>query len=249
MRPLAAVERLFERLLERPATRLARSGLRSVQVRHALERAMEDHRRPVAGKVLVPWRYAIHVAPGDLEGLSADPSALAGELADGALAFARGHGYLLDARPRISLTPDPRLGVGQIRVDAAFDADGAEEQQEPPAAGSHADPTRTSVYPVPRSAGPLALVREIRADGRGRRWTIDAGSLTIGRAADNAIVLLDGRVSRHHATIRTRHGAVVLTDLGSTNGSRVNGARIDEAALGIGDRIEIGSAILLVEAG
>jgi pSer/pThr/pTyr-binding forkhead associated (FHA) protein len=39
----------------------------------------------------------------------------------------------------------------------------------------------------------------------------------------------------------------VLTDLGSTNGSRVNGARVDEVVLGEGDRIELGDTVLVVE--
>ncbi len=48
-------------------------------------------------------------------------------------------------------------------------------------------------------------------------------------------------VSRHGA------GALVYTDLGSTNGSRVNGIRVDEIALGMGDRVQLGDTVLVVE--
>ena len=72
--------------------------------------------------------------------------------------------------------------------------------------------------------------------------------LTIGRAADNDLVLDDQRVSRHHARLQGRRGMLVLTDLDSANGSRVNSVAITEVALGAGDRIEIGTTILVVEA-
>ena len=75
----------------------------------------------------------------------------------------------------------------------------------------------------------------------------DGSSLTIGRAADNDLVLADGRVSRHHARITGRRGTLVYTDLGSTNGSRVNGAPVGELVLGAGDRIELGDTTLIVE--
>ena len=71
--------------------------------------------------------------------------------------------------------------------------------------------------------------------------------MTIGRASDNGLVINDSRVSRHHARLQARRGALVFTDLASTNGSRVNGSQVAEVALGEGDRIEIGDTVLVVE--
>ena len=76
----------------------------------------------------------------------------------------------------------------------------------------------------------------------------DGRPLTIGRASDNGVVLRDGRASRHHARIDGRRGSLVLSDLGSTNGSFVNDRRVDSIALGEGDRIRVGTTTLLVEA-
>ena len=87
-----------------------------------------------------------------------------------------------------------------------------------------------------------------RRDGEEQVCEFDGSSLTIGRAADNDLVLADGRVSRHHARIAGRRGTLVYTDLGSTNGSRVNGATVGELVLGAGDRIELGDTTLMVEA-
>jgi pSer/pThr/pTyr-binding forkhead associated (FHA) protein len=61
--------------------------------------------------------------------------------------------------------------------------------------------------------------------------------------------LRDSRASRRHARLVARDGVLVLTDLASTNGTRVNGHRISEVVLGAGDRIQIGETSLVVEAG
>jgi DNA-binding SARP family transcriptional activator len=63
---------------------------------------------------------------------------------------------------------------------------------------------------------------------------------TIGRHPSNAVVLDDPKVSREHAVIRAADDGFVFTDLHSTNGSFVNGARVDEVALSDGDCIGVG---------
>ena len=62
---------------------------------------------------------------------------------------------------------------------------------------------------------PSAILRAIGPDGREHDVRIDGTLLTIGRAADNGLVLDDAAVSRHHARLAARHGVLVLTDLGS----------------------------------
>ncbi len=113
--------------------------------------------------------------------------------------------------------------------------------------GIRGDGTETLVYrrPVPAPVG--AVIRVIARDGSERTVGVDGTPLTVGRAIDNGLVLSDGRVSRHHARLQTRRGTLVFSDLGSTNGSRVNGIRVDECALGPGDRVQVGDTVLLVE--
>ncbi len=71
--------------------------------------------------------------------------------------------------------------------------------------------------------------------------------LTIGRASDNELVLRDFSVSRHHARVRAEGDGYAIVDLGSTNGVKLNGTFVQEAALSPGDRLEIGSFTLLVQ--
>ena len=69
--------------------------------------------------------------------------------------------------------------------------------------------------------------------------------VTIGREEGNAIRLNDDRVSRFHAKIQEDHGQLVLTDLDSTNGTRVNGETVQLRLMRVGDRINIGRSTLV----
>ena len=83
-------------------------------------------------------------------------------------------------------------------------------------------------------------------EGIERHLTVDGSPYTIGRSEDNNLVVLDPLVSRHHARLVPRNGRLVLTDLASRNGTRVNGRAVRDAVLGAGDRIEIGGTLVEV---
>jgi hypothetical protein len=89
-----------------------------------------------------------------------------------------------------------------------------------------------------RVSGPGEPEREVRVEGE---------PLTLGRAPDNGLVIADARVSRHHGRFVNRNGTLVYTDLASTNGTRVNGIRVDEIVLGTGDRLQVGDVVVVVE--
>ncbi len=69
------------------------------------------------------------------------------------------------------------------------------------------------------------------------------GTITIGRAPGNTIVLADTKASGKHCEVRVRDGVPILRDLGSTNGTRVDGAKVTETPLRQGARIEIGTTL------
>jgi hypothetical protein len=250
MPPLTAVERFFERLLERPSARLFRARLQPIQLQHRIERAMESERLTTTDRTLVPNRFVVHLNPTDLVEFGDMTGTLASELADGALSFARAHHYTVVDRPRVDLLADPTVDRADIRVEARFaEAIGGRAVSGPTddTPGQAPDPTATRVYEVPRPTTPRAVLLVTDPDGRTRRVMIDGGSLTIGRATDNDLVARDGRVSRHHGRIVGRRGTLVYADLGSTNGSRVNGVLVGEVVLGAGDRLDVGDTALIVE--
>jgi len=273
MRSLTTLERFFEQLFERPAARLFKPRLQPVQLQRRIERALETDRMSGADRTLVPNRFRVHLNPDDLAAFGELTSTLATDLAEGALAFARTHHYTLVDRPRVDLVADPAVGKGEIRVHARFaerESGGRVAAAEAPSEARPVAPSepvrspalqgpaplpapdprfisQTMVFAAPVVDAPAARLREVRPNGTEREIELDGAPLTIGRASDNGLVIHDTRVSRHHARLQARRGALVFTDLASTNGSRVNGSRVAEVALGEGDRIEIGDTVLVVE--
>jgi len=255
MPQLTAIERFFERLFERPSARLFRARLQPVQLQRRIERAMEGERLTTSDRTLVPNRYVVHLHPLDLAEFGDMSGSLASELADGALAFARAHRYTVVDRPRVDLVADAAVDRTDIRVDARFAEAVPGRAGHGPVALVHdeqapqddADSTATRVFAIPKPVAPRAVLHVTDPDGRTRDVVVEAGGLTIGRATDNDLVALDGRVSRHHGRIVGRRGTLVYSDLGSTNGSRVNGVPVDEVVLGVGDRLEVGDTALVVE--
>lgn len=73
-----------------------------------------------------------------------------------------------------------------------------------------------------------------------RNLILSQGKVTIGRSRENTLVLSDGSVSAHHAIITTLFNASFIDDLGSTNGTFVNGKRIMKHTLHDGDTVTVG---------
>lgn len=249
MGPLAALERFFERLFERQTARLFRTHLQPIQLQRRIERAMESDRVRDGDRTHVPDTYAVHLAGDDLQALRTDHPTLAPDLADAALAFARSHGFTLAQRPTVGLVEDPTVPTGDLRIVATTASGPVREAGESGSgqAAPERGPEETAVFVVPEVDSPKATLREVRPDGSSHAFIADGRPLTLGRAPDNGVVLRDGRASRHHARLYGRRGGLLITDLGSTNGTWVNDRRVQEMALGEGDRIRIGDTILIVE--
>lgn len=77
-------------------------------------------------------------------------------------------------------------------------------------------------------------------DGTEIETELDAEVITIGRHADSIVVLPSSSVSSHHATIRQRGDSYYVQDLGTTNGTRLNGVEVEEARLEDGDQLTFG---------
>jgi hypothetical protein len=118
---------------------------------------------------------------------------------------------------------------------------------DPALTGIRGDGDRTLVFRRPVPPPPRACLRVTTPDGIERTIEVDGTALTIGRAPDSGLVVGDARVSRRHGRLQARYGALVYADLGSTNGTRVNGVRVDEIVLGAGDRILLGDTVIVVE--
>lgn len=261
-RPLAALERFFERLFERPAARLFRTSIQPVQLERRIERAMEAERHIGAQRTYVPDRYRVQLAPGDLAGFAGYQATLEAELSVAVLDRVRRRGYTLAEAPRVTLHGNPGVAPGDIVVLTGrrdpIDArpapqgfarlDVAAGPAGPPAPVSPAEREGTAAFSLAEAPIP-AVALQVEVPGQPvRLFTIRTGSLSIGRGQDNDLILADERVSRRHGRLAVRQGALVYDDLDSTNGSFVDGRRVHQVVLGRSDQVWLGGCRLTVVA-
>jgi Protein of unknown function (DUF3662)/FHA domain len=237
MRPFAALERLLERLFERPGARLFDVGVAPATLARRIERAIDQERRPGAEGTVAPTRFVVSVDARAAVELGDMPN-LENELAAAALAHARRRGYLIPERPSVAIVASTDLDRGATTVRATFAGPFPLADTAGPAS------ERTRVHPVAVQAAPSGVLRVIGPDGMERRVRLEARPIGIGRGDDNDVVMADPLLSRHHARIVPRNGRLVLTDLASRNGTRVNGRAVKEAVLGAGDRVELGGTTI-----
>jgi len=254
MSVLRTLESKLTNLIEGTFSRAFRSEVRPVEIARKLAREMEEHKSTTLTRTFVPNEYRVFLSPRDRERFEGYEDALADELSGYLLEHARREGLTLPARPMIEFETDGRLGLGEFGIQTGIVVPEEHEPQYEPEHQPAPQAGRTMVY---SNAERLAEPLEERAQARtptalllldGRRMLVGPGGATLGRSRQCDIVLDDPNVSRQHAELRPRGGSWVLTDLGSTNGSRINGHPVDRSeVVRPGDEIELGATILRFE--
>src|SRR3989304_9709444 len=85
----------------------------------------------------------------------------------------------------------------------------------------------------------------IQGRDQGTRFPLDETSVTIGRGTSSSLQLHDTEVPREHVELVRRGDVFVLRDMSSSNGTFVNGKRVDECELASGDQLQLGRSLLL----
>ncbi|WP_426560413.1 FHA domain-containing protein [Angustibacter sp. McL0619] len=118
------------------------------------------------------------------------------------------------------------------------------------------EPQSTDDGPVAIDPGTLAalragtaLLRVDRGPNAGARFLLDGDSTTVGRHPSSDIFLDDVTVSRRHAEFLREGATFSVRDVGSLNGTYVNGQRIDSSPLATGDEVQVGKFRLIVMLG
>jgi hypothetical protein len=255
MSVLRSIESKIAGLVEGTFSRAFRSEVRPVEIARKLAREMEEHKSFSVSRTYVPNEYRVFLSPRDRERFASYEEALTSELAGYLLEHARRERLALLSRPVIEFETDDRLGLGEFGIQTRV-VQPEQEQQPAPSLGApqEEESGRTMIY---STAGRVAEPLEERARSRqqsalllldGKRLMVGPTGVTIGRSRQCEVVLDDPNVSRQHAEIRPRGGSWVLTDLGSTNGSSINGRRINgPEVVKPGDEIEIGTSRMRFE--
>lgn len=211
-------ERRLENLVEGVFGRVFKSTVRPVEIGRRLIRELEATRDiDVRGQKVVANAYTVCLSEADYEQFTDIRATMCAELADAARDHARDEGYHFVGHVTCELVIDPELRTGAFAIDARF--------QE--GAGG---------------TGPGTLVLST-----GERRVLDEEVVTIGRMPGSTIVLSDPNASRRHAEIRPVGSGYVVVDLGSTNGTRVNGSRVDSHPLVDGDTLSFGNTVVKFE--
>jgi hypothetical protein len=207
---LQEFERRLERLVEGVFAKAFRRGVTPIEVGRRITREMDVHRTVGVRGLIAPNKFVVALNSGDQEQLSGMENRLKGELAGLAREHAKHEGYSLVGPVEVDFEVGANLGRGEFRV--------------------------RSEMVESEDGGPVAAL----VLGDGSRVRIGPEPIGIGRYPDNDIVLPEDEVSRHHAEVRRLDGGFHVVDLGSTNGTKVNGAGVVDRRLDDGDVIHVG---------
>ncbi len=244
---LRQVEGFLERVVEGGSRALFRQRLQSIELAKAAARAMQRQRVVGPEGVEVPNAFVVALHPDDAVPHLPSRASLEARISRYLSTFAEERGFVPVGDISVALVEDPTVQRWSVRIDAQM-------------ADAHVGPATRPVQPIDRTAhlprierravpqqsagqGPLLVLED------GRHLHVSDGPITFGRALDNDVVIGDSRVSRYHARLEpTRHGFVVR-DLGSTNGTAVDGRPTSEGRVQPGGVLSLGGYRVEIRAG
>ncbi len=239
MSALSRFEQLMEQMVEGSVARLFRSPVQPVEIARRLERAMESQQSISVKRVIVPSFYRAYLNPQDFVAFQPVRAQLEQEMATYLSDLAAERGFTMLEHPRVLLSEDVAVPKRGIQVVA--------ELANAPAAESTQVMSATVAQAAPVRRGHALLLLQTSAGAQ--PIPVETTTATLGRGLGNDIILEDTRVSRHHAQLRYKARRFWLTDLNSTNGTFVNGARVNETALRDGDVVSLGGLELTFKEG
>ena len=209
-----------------------RLRVQPAEIGRRLERAMLDGRVTSVGTSLAPNLYEVRLHPEDAAVFAGWDEALSREMETwlAELVFARGLSTIGPIRVR--LVEDVSVGRRSVTAEGRFAG-----------AAAPAAPRRRPDQDLPR---PLRL---LPIEPGVPHLSLRSRPVTVGRADDNDLVLADPEVSRHHARLEPDGQGWRAIDLGSTNGTWVNGVRLNAATIAVGDEVAFGASRYTVAAG
>ncbi|MFF0315118.1 FhaA domain-containing protein [Micromonospora sp. NPDC005252] len=244
---LQRFEKRLESLVEGAFAKVFKGVVHPVEILNAMQREAEAHKAILAGgRTLVPNRYVIDLSPFDHSRLAPYAAALAQELAQSQAEFIGEQAWTVYGDVIVEIERGEGLDTGMFRVTAEVYTGG--EVAPVSAPGYDAGPPAYPAYDQGGGYGPPpghGGGRNVRlVSGDGRTYPLQMGSTVIGRGDQANLRLPDVGISRRHARLDFDGGQVVLTDLGSTNGTMVNGQRVSAVALNPGDMVQLGTTTL-----
>ncbi len=217
-------EQRVDRMVNGAFAKAFKSEVQPVEVAAALQREIDDRAAIVSrGRTVVPNVFVVSLSPVDYDRLAVYAEPLQAELAGMAREYAEEQRYSFLGPVGISLHLDDALDTGLFRIHSQAQA------------------------AIATASGAVAATSP-RLVAAGGEYPLRNGVTRLGRGLDTDIRIEDPGVSRHHADVIVGDD-VVVHDLGSTNGTYVDGVQVSQTALRDGATIKIGSTSLTYRSG
>lgn len=208
------VERGLEKLVRGAFSTGSKSQVQPLEIASALRKELDNRSLVLSqGRTLAPNVFTARLSDSDFDLAQQWGSALAEELCDVVIAHVNSQQYSLQGPVRVSFEHDPELRAGVFEIDSSIEKQAAPRRPAAPSAPAAPRRQPTRYQPV--------------LDLDGRRYSMNSSSIVLGRSSEADIMVDDTGVSRRHLEIRATDGRFFAVDLGSTNGSYVNGQRVD----------------------
>lgn len=246
-----SIEQRLEGLVEGFFTKVFRSGLQPVEVGRRILREMAEGKTVSVNRVYGPNEFRVVMGPDDYARFSQMEAGLQREFSELVIEQAKQNRWNLMGLPRIRFESIDDMGKGEFRVEASLSADpdvpgpgvSTRDRSDQDMSDTRAVPSNTADRLGLANAGAELVVQE---EGKAKETiSITKEPVVIGRLSTSDVVLSDPNVSRRHAEIRRDAGKWVLIDLGSTNGTVVNGKLAREHPLKDGDKLTFGKTELV----
>ncbi len=216
---LAKLEQFCATFIERAFAKTFPSDLEPAQIARKLVATMEAQTRG-DGALRAPGSYAVFVSLADFDRLAEHREYLERTWADLLRDLAARVGVAFEGdEARVTMEPRASVPVGAIEIEVVGE-----------------EPSWRGFY--------LRTVEGVPPEGV---YSIE-GTSRIGRSEESEIVLLDPSVSRAHALVEVLAGEPIVRDLGSTNGTFLNGRRVEAERLRDGDELRFGNTRMRFEA-
>lgn len=214
---LDKVERGIEKAVRGVFSTGSRAQVEPVEIASRLRREVDHKALTIAaGRTLAPNVFDVLLSDDDFQRAQEWGTPLAEELCDVVINHVRSQGYTLQGPVRISFRRDEERRAGDFEITSRT------EKASAPSAPVH--PGTHGAMPAAPTRQPARLQPVL--DIEGQRYSLNAPFVVLGRSSEADILIDDTGVSRRHLEIRTGQGAAQAVDLGSTNGSYVNGHKI-----------------------
>ncbi|HLS63860.1 MAG TPA: DUF3662 and FHA domain-containing protein [Ruania sp.] len=221
-------EKGVERVVNNAFAKAFRSDLKPVEIASAIRRDMDERTAALSrGRTVVPNTFTVELSNKDYEQVRDwGEEAMAEEMITAATDHATSQEYVFVGPVEVEFDSADDLEPGRFRVRSAS--------------------RRGAVAPATTSR---ASRRHPIIDIDGQRYLLTGSVTVIGRGSEADIIVDDTGVSRRHLEIRITPDGVIATDLGSTNGTYIEGHHVDAATLVDGNTLTIGRTRILFWSG